>query len=155
MDDASILLNSCASAGSLIGTAESCTGGLLSALLTSIPGSSQAFDRGFVTYTDLAKNQMLNISPDLIKSNGAVSKEVAVAMARGVLTHSLANLAVAITGIAGPSGATKNKPLGLVYIAAMKKNANPITKRSIFRGDRQSVRMQSVKLAIIMLRSIL
>ena len=155
MNDASELLNSCVSQGLVIGTAESCTGGLLSALLTSIPGSSKAFDRGFVTYTDLAKNQMLNISSDLIKNNGAVSKEVAAALAGGVLTHSNANLAVAITGIAGPGGATANKPLGLVYISVMKTNANPITKRSVFGGDRQSVRMNSVKLALVMLRSMI
>jgi nicotinamide-nucleotide amidase len=107
----------------LIATAESCTGGLVAAELTAIPGCSSVFERGFVTYSNEAKAEMLGVDPALIEKNGAVSKEVAIAMAEGALKHSGASLSVAITGIAGPDGGSAEKPVGLVYIAAAKDAA--------------------------------
>ena len=100
-----------------LATAESCTGGLLAGLLTEIAGSSDVFERGFVTYSNEAKEDLLDVPTDLIHQHGAVSIQAAMAMADGALKHSLAQVAVAVTGIAGPGGGTKEKPVGLVYIA--------------------------------------
>jgi nicotinamide-nucleotide amidase len=106
--------------GLMIATAESCTGGLVAAALTSIAGSSDVFDRGFVTYSNEAKAEMLGVDRALIENHGAVSQQVAVAMAACALKHSRAKISVAITGIAGPGGGTAEKPVGLVHIAAAK-----------------------------------
>ena len=104
-------------------TAESCTGGLVAATLTAIPGSSDVFERGFVTYSNSAKSEMLGVPFWLIERHGAVSEDVARAMAGGALTHSRASLAVAVTGIAGPDGGTQEKPVGLVYFAAGRRDS--------------------------------
>jgi len=104
----------------LIATAESCTGGLVAAELTAIPGCSSVFECGFVTYSNEAKAEMLGVDPALIEKHGAVSKEVAIAMAEGALKHSRASLSVAVTGIAGPDGGSVEKPVGLVRFAAVK-----------------------------------
>jgi nicotinamide-nucleotide amidase len=103
--------------GWMIATAESCTGGLVAALLTEVPGSSAVVERGFVTYSNEAKAELLGVPPDLIAAHGAVSEPVAVAMANGALARSRAHLAVGITGIAGPGGETATKPVGLVHLA--------------------------------------
>ena len=100
-----------------IATAESCTGGLIAALLTELPGSSAWLERGFVTYSNLAKHEMLGVKPELIQTYGAVSKEVAEAMALGALAYSAANISLAVTGIAGPDGGSIEKPVGTVWIA--------------------------------------
>ncbi|MBA3537754.1 MAG: CinA family protein [Tatlockia sp.] len=102
--------------------AESCTGGMISSLLTELPGSSEWFERGFVTYSNLAKQEMLAVSPELIKSYGAVSRQVAEAMALGALLHSAADISIAVTGIAGPSGGSAKKPVGTLWIAWAMKN---------------------------------
>ena len=117
--------------GVMIATAESCTGGLVSAAITSIAGSSAMFDRGFVTYSNDAKAELLGVSPDLIKNYGAVSAEVATSMAEGALAHSKATLSVAITGIAGPGGGSIEKPVGLVHFASAVKgqDTRPFEKR--------------------------
>ncbi len=112
------LLDACRARGETIVTAESCTGGLVAATLTAIPGSSDVFERGFVTYANAAKSEMLGVPYWLIERHGAVSEDVARAMAGGALTHSQASLAVAVTGIAGPDGGTPEKPVGLVHFAA-------------------------------------
>jgi nicotinamide-nucleotide amidase len=111
------------SLGLRVATAESCTGGLVAAALTSVAGSSDVFDRGFVTYSNEAKAEMLGIDPALIQSHGAVSKDVALEMAVRALRHSRAQLTVAITGIAGPGGGSLDKPVGLVHFAAAKAAA--------------------------------
>jgi nicotinamide-nucleotide amidase len=111
------LLRRCEAAGLRIATAESCTGGLVAALLTEVPGSSAVVERGFVTYSNEAKTEMLGVPADLIAGHGAVSEAVARAMAEGALARSRADIAVAITGIAGPGGATTAKPVGLVHFA--------------------------------------
>jgi nicotinamide-nucleotide amidase len=114
---AAALLEAYAKRGLMIVTAESCTGGLVSALLTEIPGSSRVVERGFVTYSNEAKAAMLGVDPHLIVAHGAVSAEVARAMAMGALEHSRAGVSVAITGVAGPGGGTETKPVGLVHLA--------------------------------------
>lgn len=111
-----------AAKGLKISTAESCTGGLIASLLTELPGSSAWFERGFVTYSNLAKIEMLGVEAELINSQGAVSKAVAEAMALGALSHSAADLSLAVTGIAGPSGGSVEKPVGTVWFAWAMKN---------------------------------
>lgn len=137
-----------------ITTAESCTGGLLSALFTEISGSSKAFECGFVTYSNEAKATMLKISPDLIAKYGAVSRQTAKAMAIQSTKNSLATISVAITGIAGPQGGSKAKPIGLVYIASYnQQNKKLILKKFNFKGLRSTIREQSLIAAIAMLES--
>lgn len=136
-----------------IATAESCTGGLLSALFVEIPGSSKVFERGFVTYSNKAKEEMLGIPGDMVADYGAVSEPVARLMAEGALEESRANIAVAITGVAGPGGGTKFKPVGTVHFALARENA-PIRHRMEEFGDigRNEVRMASVETALKMLQ---
>jgi len=132
-----------------IATAESCTGGLIAGLLTELPGSSVWFERGFVTYSNLAKHEMLGVNPELIGVHGAVSKAVAEAMVVGALTHSVANLALAVTGIAGPDGGTIEKPVGTVWFAwAMPKL--PVRSLHCYFPDvsRQKVRHLACKQAL-------
>ncbi len=132
-------------------TAESCTGGLIAAALTEIPGSSAVVERGFVTYSNDAKVEVLGVLPDLLESKGAVSPEAAEAMATGALEFSLADVAVSATGIAGPSGATAAKPVGLVYIGLASRTGVVFHYQCQFRGDRGDVRMQSVREALQLL----
>ena len=138
-----------------LATAESCTGGLIAALLTGIAGSSDVFDRGFVTYSNESKTELLGVDKNLIARFGAVSKEVAEDMARGALHYSAAHIAVAVTGIAGPSGGTKAKPVGLVYIAVASRHyEDVIVRENLFKGDRAKVRKKSVDTALSMLKNI-
>ena len=133
-------------------TAESCTGGLLAGLLVEIPGSSKVFERGFVTYSNKAKEEVLGIPGDLIADYGAVSEPIVRAMAEGALEESRANMSIAITGIAGPGGGTPLKPVGTVHFALARENA-PIRHRVEQYGDigRTEVRMASVETALQML----
>ena len=137
--------------GFKIALAESCTGGLLAAHLTSLAGSSDWFERGFVTYSNQAKEESIGVPKELIEQYGAVSEEVARAMAEGVLNHSLAQVSVAITGIAGPGGGSANKPVGMVCFAWGMQVDDQIQTRSQtkqFSGDRQSIREQACVYAI-------
>lgn len=139
-----------------IATAESCTGGLLAGLLTELAGSSDVFERGFVTYSNEAKDDLLDVPTDLIHQHGAVSIQVAMAMADGALKHSLAQIAVAVTGIAGPGGGTQEKPVGLVYIATAQLDGE--TQGHEFRfGDigRDEVRLATIAEALALLRALL
>lgn len=149
------LLRVCRERGDLIATAESCTGGLLAATMTAIPGCSDCFERGFVTYSNVSKSEMLGVPYWLIEKHGAVSEDVARAMAGGALTHSQANLAVAITGIAGPDGGSPEKPVGLVYFAVGRRD-EPIVSESMLFGDlgRTEVQRRSVAQALKMLRAL-
>lgn len=149
------VLEAARAGGDLIATAESCTGGLVSAALTSVPGSSDVFDRGFVTYTNAAKSEMLDVPFWLIEKHGAVSEEVARAMAGGALAHSNATMAVAITGIAGPGGGTGDKPVGLVHFAAERRDV-PTQHQRVEFGDlgRDEIRRLSVECALLMLRAL-
>lgn len=134
-------------------TAESCTGGLIAALLTEIPGSSDVVDRGFVVYSDQAKSEMLGVPPDLISEHGAVSEAVARAMAQGALALSDAQLAVAVTGIAGPGGGSDSKPVGLVHIAAARDDGALLHEEHRFGEiSRYDIRMRSVEAALELLQ---
>lgn len=133
--------------GQLLATAESCTGGGVAQAVTDIAGCSAWFERGFVTYTNLSKTEMLGVPAQLIASHGAVSEEVAAAMARGALAHSGAHVAVATTGIAGPGGAVAGKPVGTVCFGWASAGAVQ-TERQVFAGDRQAVREQAVAHAL-------
>jgi nicotinamide-nucleotide amidase len=132
-----------AASGQVLATAESCTGGWVAQAITAIAGSSDWFDRGFVTYSNEAKQEMLGVRAETLKRHGAVSEETAREMAQGALSRSKATLALAVTGIAGPAGGSPEKPVGMVCFAwAGKQGASSETLR--FSGDRESVRRQSV-----------
>lgn len=131
-----------------LATAESCTGGWVARVITSNPGSSSSFERGFVTYSDVSKTEMLGVPSTLLESQGAVSEPVARSMAEGALAHSRAQVAVAITGIAGPDGGTSDKPVGTVWFAWAAEGQRPQTALHQLDGDREAVRRQSVAIAL-------
>ena len=137
----------------MIATAESCTGGLISACLTAVAGSSEAFERGFVTYSNEAKQELLGVDPETIDNHGAVSPETALAMAMGALANANANAAVAVTGIAGPGGGSSEKPVGLVYIAVASDLEEGAFVEECRFGDigRETVRQATVSTALEML----
>jgi nicotinamide-nucleotide amidase len=139
------------SQGRMMAAAESCTGGLIAAACTSVAGSSDWFERGFVTYSNEAKIEMLGVPAELIAQHGAVSAEVAKAMAGGAIAHSKAQLAVAVTGIAGPGGATPGKPVGTVWIAVTVDGTETRAELLQLAGDRAAVRQQSVERALVLL----
>ncbi|WP_159995379.1 CinA family protein [Roseomonas sp. 18066] len=149
-DAATRLLQRLAAEGLTIATAESCTGGLVAAALTAIPGSSASVLAGFVTYSNEAKTRMLGVPAAMLEAHGAVSAEVAGAMAAGALRESGADLAVSTTGIAGPGGATAGKPVGLVYLAAARRGGGVTVQRHVFPGDRGAVRAAAVGVALAM-----
>lgn len=132
----------------MLAVAESCTGGGIAHACTAIPGSSEWFDRGFVTYSNRAKTEMLGVPAELIERHGAVSEQVARAMAHGALQHSHAQIALAVTGIAGPTGGSPSKPVGLVWIALADTGSEISALRYRFSGDRAYVRGQSVLAAL-------
>ena len=139
----------------MLATAESCTGGLIAALLTEIPGSSDVVDRGFVTYSNDAKIAMLGVRADVIAAHGAVSREVALAMAEGALVHSEADITVAVTGVAGPGGGTPQKPVGLVHVAAARIGMNPEHRECRFGPlSRSEIRLATVDAALDLLASL-
>jgi len=148
---ATSLLAECRAGGLLLATAESCTGGLIAATLTEIAGSSDVVDRGFITYSNDAKSDMLGVPAALIEANGAVSEPVAAGMAIGALQRSKAALAVAVTGVAGPGGGTEGKPVGTVWFAIASRKAKTTTERRVFPGDRAAVREATVEHALAML----
>jgi len=137
-------------------TAESCTGGLIAGLLTEIPGSSDVVERGFVTYSNEAKEDLLDVPTDIIHAHGAVSEQTCRAMAEGALKHSLAQLAVAVTGIAGPGGGTAEKPVGLVYIAALRRGG-AVRMKELRLGDigRGAIRLKTVSEALALVGDLL
>ena len=135
----------------MLATAESCTGGLIAGLITSVPGSSDVLECGFVTYSNAAKTRMIGVPAELIARVGAVSEEVARAMAEGAVAHSAADVALAVTGVAGPGGGSAEKPVGLVHCAAARKGF-PTRTRVLRLGDigRDAVRMETVRAALEM-----
>ena len=135
----------------MLATAESCTGGLVAASITDIAGSSAVFDRGFVTYSNAAKNEMLGVPKKLLETFGAVSEQVAQSMAAGAISHSAATIAIAITGIAGPTGSSETKPVGLVHFAVTDRRGKVIADKQIFKGNREQVRAQARDHALQML----
>lgn len=136
------------SKGLTLVTAESCTGGWVSKVITDIPGSSHWFDRGFVTYTNTAKQEMLGVDPEILEQFGAVSEQAVQQMAEGAIKHSHAALSLAISGIAGPHGDTPEKPLGMVCLAWSGKALTTFSRTEYFKGDREQVRYQAVTAAL-------
>lgn len=137
----------------MIATAESCTGGLIAGCLTEIAGSSAVVDRGFVTYSNDAKTEMLGVPADLIVRMGAVSEEVARAMAEGALDRSRADLTVAVTGVAGPGGGSPEKPVGLVHFGCAMTGDETQHARCVFEGSRSDIRRETVRAALKMLKA--
>lgn len=150
---AAIALDVCRTRKLKAAMAESCTGGLVAGALTDIAGSSDVFERGFVTYSNEAKQEMLGVSAETLRDHGAVSRQTAEEMARGAIAHSSADVAVAVTGIAGPGGGTADKPVGLVHFAAASR-AGTVTHREMRYGDirRAQVRRRAVLDALAMLK---
>lgn len=142
LQDASDLFERTKVLGYRLATAESCTGGLIAASITAVPGASVVLDRGFVTYSNDAKVEMLGVPAELIERRGAVSQEVALAMVDGALKHSRADIALAVTGIAGPDGGSADKPVGLVHIAAARRNGPRLHEEHRF-GDIGRHRIQA------------
>lgn len=155
-DEARSLLDGAKARGLLIVTAESCTGGLIAASLAAVPGASAVLERGFVTYSNEAKTELLGVPADLIAVRGAVSREVALAMAEGALKHSPAHIAVAVTGIAGPGGGSAEKPVGLVHIAVARREGPRLHEEKRF-GDlgRHEIQLQTVLAAFALMSQVL
>jgi nicotinamide-nucleotide amidase len=157
IDDATRLLTELRARGLMVATAESCTGGLIAGLLTEIPGSSDVVDCGFVTYTNEAKQQLIGVPADLLRRYGAVSAEVAMAMADGALKHApRASITVAVTGVAGPGGGSDAKPVGLVHFGCAMKGQPAVHRERRF-GDlgRAGIRLATVRDALDLIRSML
>ncbi len=148
---AATVLERCRARGWRLATAESCTGGMIAAALTDIAGSSDVVERGFVTYSNEAKSELLGVKAPDIATHGAVSAEVAAAMAVGALVHAPVDLAVSVTGIAGPGGATPGKPVGLVWFGLARRGAAVRTERHVFPGDRGAVRQAALERALALL----
>ncbi|VBB68633.1 C-terminal domain of CinA type S [invertebrate metagenome] len=149
------LVATCQRAGLRIATAESCTGGLLCALLTEVPGASRVVERGFIAYSNAAKIEVLDVPADLLQVHGAVSESVACAMATGLLNLcSNVALTIAVTGIAGPDGGSGQRPAGLVHLAAARRGASVTHQRALFPGDRTEVRLATVATAIAILAAL-
>ena len=135
----------------IISTVESCTGGMIFAGLTDIAGASAALDRGFITYSNQAKLEMVGVCAETLEAHGAVSQHCAAAMAVGGITHSAADISLSVTGVAGPGGGTPDKPVGLVWMAIATKDGVQISKRFNFTGDRQAVRSQAVEAGLTLI----
>ncbi len=142
------VLDACRATDMRMAVAESCTGGLICGCLTAVAGSSDVLDRGYVTYANAAKIDMIGVPEALIAEGGAVSGPVARAMAEGALEHSGADLALAVTGIAGPGGGADDKPVGLVHIAAIRRGKEAVHESHVFPGDREEIRMKTVEAAL-------
>jgi nicotinamide-nucleotide amidase len=147
-------LSEARSRGMMIATAESCTGGLIAGALTEIAGSSDVLDRGFVTYSNEAKHQMLDVTAESLSRFGAVSEAVAKEMAYGAIAASRADISVAVTGVAGPGGGSAEKPVGLVWFGICRIGEGPVAERHVFDGlDRGGVRLKTVEKALELLHS--
>ncbi|MBU0582759.1 MAG: CinA family protein [Alphaproteobacteria bacterium] len=144
-------LQACARRKILVATAESCTGGMIISWLTDIPGSSSMVDRGFVTYSNEAKMEMLGVSADTLEAHGAVSQETAAEMANGALEHSRAGITLAVTGIAGPDGGSEEKPIGLVWFGLAMTGKPTVTEKRVFQNlGRDYIRRETAKHALEM-----
>ena len=153
LTEAELLLAACRAAGIRLATAESCTGGLIAAALTAIAGSSDVVDRGFVTYSNEAKNELLGVPMGLIDALGAVSGPVARQMAEGALKRSRAHITIAVTGVAGPGGGSAEKPVGLVWFGLAQRDQPVHGESHIFPGDRAAIREATVAKAFQLIRA--
>ncbi len=147
-------ISACRNAGLRLAVAESCSGGLIAGCLTAVAGASEVLERGFVVYSNQSKADMLGVPQALMEAKGVVSSEVACAMARGCVEYSNAGIGLAVTGIAGPGGASAEKPVGTVYIATTRKGAETTHERHLFKGNRASVRRQTVEHALKMIKRV-
>ena len=147
------VLDACRARGWRLATAESCTGGLVAGALTAIGGSSDVVERVFVTYSNEAKSELLGVPPATIAAHGAVSVETTAAMARGALAHAPVDLAISVTGIAGPGGATPTKPVGLVLFGLARRDGSCRIERRVFAGDRAAVRQAALRVALQLLEA--
>jgi len=145
------VLDLCRGQKLMLATAESCTGGMIAAALTDIAGSSDVVERGFVTYSNAAKTELLGVPAALIAAHGAVSQEVAQAMAEGALAHAPVDLAVSVTGVAGPGGGSAEKPVGLVWFGLARRGHAASTEHHVFPGDRAAIRRATVLRALTLL----
>jgi nicotinamide-nucleotide amidase len=150
---AEAVLTACRARNWHVATAESCTGGLVAAALTAIAGSSDVVERGFVTYSNEAKIELLGVPAETIAGHGAVSAQTVAAMARGAVTRARVDLAVAIAGVAGPGGGTPQKPVGLVYLGVARKDSAARAERRIFPGDRTEIRRAALVEALELLQA--
>jgi nicotinamide-nucleotide amidase len=153
LERAAELLQALRARGWMLATAESCTGGLIAAALTHVAGSSDVVDRGFVTYSNEAKAELLGVPTNLIASDGAVSEAVAERMAEGAVARSRAAVAVSVTGVAGPGGGSAAKPVGLVWFGTALRDGPTLTDHRVFPGDRAAVRAQAVAHAFTLIGS--
>jgi nicotinamide-nucleotide amidase len=147
------VLDACRSRGWRLAIAESCTGGLVAAALTALGGSSNVVERAFVTYSNAAKSQLLGVPPETIAAHGAVSAETAGAMARGAVARAPVNLAISVTGIAGPGGGSAAKPVGLVILGVAQRDGVTRTERHLFDGDRAAIRHAALQVALRLLEA--
>jgi nicotinamide-nucleotide amidase len=154
LDEAAALLAACRARRLRLATAESCTGGMIAAVLTAIPGASDVVERGFVTYSNAAKTELLDVPASLIAAAGAVSEPVTRRMAEGALQHSRADIVMAVTGVAGPGGGTAEKPVGLVWFGLARRNGPTVSECHVFPGDRTAVRAEAARHAIGMIRAL-
>ena len=150
---ARLVLDTCRARGWRLATAESCTGGLVAAALTAIAGSSDVVERGFVTYSNEAKSQLLGVPPETIAAHGAVSAETAAAMARGAVVRAPVDLAISVAGIAGPGGGSAAKPIGLVIFGLARRDGAWRAERQVFDGDRTTVRQAALQEALRLLEA--
>lgn len=153
MNEAESLLAAARASGIMLATAESCTGGLIAATLTAIAGSSDVVDRGFITYSDEAKTELLGVPAGLINAVGAVSESVARLMAQGALSRSRAHIAISVTGIAGPGGGSAEKPVGTVYFGIAQRGQPLHAEHRVFPGDRTAIREATVATAFGLIRA--
>lgn len=152
LEQAAALLAGCRARGWRIATAESCTGGLIAAALTAIPGASDVVDRGFVTYSNEAKMELLGVPQAMLTAHGAISEPVVRAMAEGALARSRAAITIAVTGVAGPGGGSVEKPVGLVWFGLAQRGQELHSEKLVFPGDRSSVRAATVAHAFGLIR---
>jgi nicotinamide-nucleotide amidase len=156
IDQATALLSKLEAAGLMVASAESCTGGLIAATLTEIAGSSTVVDRGFVTYSNEAKADLLGVPADMIKTHGAVSEPVARSMAEGALARSQANITISVTGVAGPGGGSAEKPVGTVHFGCAREGRQTVHSKMLFENmDRAHVRIASVAHAFKLIEAML
>ena len=155
LEDAPALIQKLTTSNQTLSTVESCTGGLLFGYLTAVPGASAVLERGFITYSDKSKQEMVGVTANTLASFGAVSEQTAEEMAKGGCRIARTDLSISLTGIAGPSGGSAEKPVGLVWISAFRKSGIQQTERHLFTGDRQQIRMLACKHAISLLLRLL
>ena len=153
LDDATSLLAACRAQGIRLAFAESCTGGLITGVLTAIAGSSDVVERGFVTYSNASKTELLGVPAETIAATGAVSEPVTQRMAEGALQRSHADITVAVTGVAGPGGDSTEKPVGLVWFGLAQRGHQVLSERQVFPGDRAAIRLAAVARAFALIRA--